>query len=112
MTATETKFFEVRDSGTHIPIMATLLTKGESWWCYQMRRAGWGPETKQVFVVVNLLTMESQYDNQEWKSRRTMPNAHRFIEENWETLTSGDVIDVEYILGDTTVKKITEEINE
>jgi hypothetical protein len=77
-----------------------------------MRRAGWGNNIEQVFVVINLLTMETNYDEHNWKSRRTIPNAHRHLIEHWEELNSGDVIDVEYILGDSLVKKISEEHNE
>jgi len=42
-----------------------------------------------------------------WKGR-TMPVAHNYIIENWEEIRDGDVIDVEFILGETTVKKVSE----
>jgi hypothetical protein len=37
-----------------------------------------------------------------------MVEAHRYIEENWNALSDGDVIDVEFILGETKEKKISE----
>ncbi len=105
---TETKFFEIRDVGTHIPAMCTLVhNTGE--WNYQMRRAGWGPTgSPLVFFLTNLVNMETNYDEFSWKSPRTMPNAHRCIKTHWGILSSGDVIDVEFFLGETTTKKTSE----
>ena len=39
-----------------------------------------------------------------------MPNAHCYIERKWRELKDGDVIDVEFILGETTSIKISERI--
>lgn len=43
---------------------------------------------------------------------RTFPVAHSFIENNWDELKDGDVIDVEFILGETAEKKVSERITE
>lgn len=34
-----------------------------------------------------------------------MHEAHKYIQQHWDELQSGEVVDVEYILGETTVKK-------
>jgi hypothetical protein len=34
-----------------------------------------------------------------------MSTAHNFIAEHWAELNSGDVVDVEYILGETSAPK-------
>jgi hypothetical protein len=39
---------------------------------------------------------------------RTYANAHNYITENWTALKDGDVVDVEFILGETTESKISE----
>ena len=39
-----------------------------------------------------------------------MATAHDHIVKNWVTLEDGDVIDVEFILGETKVKKVSERI--
>jgi hypothetical protein len=38
----------------------------------------------------------------------TKPQAHQYIEQHWRELKDGDVIDVEFILGETDVKKTSE----
>ena len=43
---------------------------------------------------------------------RTMIVAHKFIKEHFDELETGDVIDVEYILGETDTQKMSERIEE
>lgn len=99
-----TKLFEVRDSGTFIPVMATRFKGNES---PLFRAAGYGPD--QFYVIVCKLTggeCAATYDPFGWpKDARTMNQAHLYIEKNFDLLSSGDVIDVEFIMGLTTLKK-------
>jgi hypothetical protein len=39
---------------------------------------------------------------------RTFPIAHAYIIEHWETLQDSDVVDVQFILGETTAPKVSE----
>ena len=39
-----------------------------------------------------------------------MVTCHTHIVENWAKLNDGDVIDIEFILGETKVKKVSEGI--
>ncbi len=39
---------------------------------------------------------------------RTMQTAHRHVESHWQNLRSGDVVDVEHILGETDTPKASE----
>ena len=41
-----------------------------------------------------------------------MIEAHRHIQYSWDELESGDVVDVEYILGESKFKKVSERIAE
>lgn len=41
-----------------------------------------------------------------------MQVAHDFITKNYDTLQSGEVIDVEFILGETTTKKKSDRYHE
>jgi len=53
------------------------------------------------------------YDCYDWPANpRTYRVAHDYIRHNWHTLEDGDVIDVEYILGETEVPKLSERITE
>ena len=49
------------------------------------------------------------YDPYNWvRDTRTKRTAHSHIERNWADLRDGDVIDVEFILGETAIKKVSE----
>jgi hypothetical protein len=49
------------------------------------------------------------YDPYDWpRDPRTKPNAHQYIADHWSTLKDGDVIDVEYLLGETLRPKPSE----
>lgn len=37
-----------------------------------------------------------------------MPEAHKYIEANWDSIQDGGLIDVEYILGETNIEKESE----
>jgi len=108
----DVKLFEIRDKGTFIPAIAIRLTTDH----YLLYRAGWHnlgkPSTTPPPVLLAQIgggqgrVCSDVYD---WTSR-TMQVAHSHIEENWNTLSSGQVIDVEYILGITQKPKQSEEV--
>lgn len=116
----ESKLFEVRDSMTFIPVMATLMapneihndvTVGEKW---LMRRAGYGGGRCVILCRLNCAGVNdnASYDPYSWGAQtRTMTVAHNYIIEFWDKLESGDVIDVEYILGLRTEPKISERLD-
>jgi len=99
----QVKILEVRDRATFIPVMATLLERE----CKAQRRllsaAGYGGAITYV-IVTKLDGTISQYAPHAWGGR-TMPNAHSYILHHWDELVDGDVIDIEYILGETATKK-------
>jgi hypothetical protein len=49
----------------------------------------------------------SAYDPYDWNDR-TMQTAHNYIAKNFDDLSNGDVVDVEYILEETDEPKISE----
>lgn len=99
----EVKLLEIRDRATFIPAMA-IRVSGEDGWL--MRRAGF--ESPMVYLVA-LATERACYDPYTW-GNRTMGNAHLWVEQHWYELNDGDVVDVEFILGETTTKKISERL--
>jgi len=58
-------------------------------------------------ILIRLSDAVAQDRVQNWEDR-TMYNAHKFIQANFEKLSDGDVIDVEFILGETQKKKTAE----
>lgn len=99
-----TKLFEIRDRATFIAAMATQVSGEDG---YLMRRAGFG--APMVFLVA-LSTERCAYDPFTW-GNRTMNVAHQYITANFGTLENGQVIDVEYILGESTFVKMSEELS-
>lgn len=105
------KLFEVRDRATFIPVLAVQLddktTDAEE---YLLHRAGYGRRyTRDYVFLTNLEDGKSTYDPFKWDGR-TMIEAHRYIRQNFDTLESGDVIDVEFILGESAIKKVSERL--
>ena len=100
----ESKLIEIRDRWTFIPALAIRVSGDDG---YLLRRAGF---TSPLVILIHLESMECNYDPWNWRSPRTMPRAQRYIETCWDTVKSGDVIDVEFLLGETQVPKISEEI--
>ncbi len=108
------KLFEVRDRSTFMPCMVIKLGfKGEAE-AWLLRRAGYGPdyrifdEAREGFFLFHPLeTNRIEWDYCAWEGR-TLPTVHGYVKSNWDTLQSGDILDVEFILGETSVKKETE----
>lgn len=114
--AAETKMFEVRDEGTTMVVIALkpdARFEAERWgWA----KAGYGtdPMGQRGYVLLAPLSGgEGMLVCDPFKHKgaphvRTLPTAHRHITENWEYLRSGDVIDVQFVLGETTEAKAPE----
>ncbi len=100
------KLLEIRDAGTTIPAMAIEVSGADGW---LMQRAGFG-DVPCIYLVM-LATQKCAYDPYAWGGR-TMPVAHNYIRDMWTLLDSGDVIDVEYILGETARPKVSEQVSE
>ena len=104
----ETKLFEVRDHATCMIVMATKMnkfntkTERES---KMLRHAGYG---EPLILFGTAKGGNFFYDPYEWGNERTRFTAHKYVEENWESLNSGDIIDVPYILGESTERMGTD----
>jgi hypothetical protein len=101
------KFLEIRDISTFIPVIAIDLSlTGNSYNDYLLQRAGYGEER---CILLTRLQGHSyaEYDPYAWNDR-TYRVAHAFICENWDNIYDAEVIDVEYILGETKEKKSSE----
>lgn len=104
------KLFEIRDRATFIPVLAVKLDY--HWDCerYLLRRAGYNLNDCNVilFGIVGGLD-KATCDPYDWGDR-TRTTAHEYIIKNFDALESGQVIDVEFILGETTEPKQSERI--
>ena len=102
----ETKLFEIRDEGTFMPAMATQTRSSELKETYLLRSSGFSNSCP--LIIVHFLELNEAHCSSYHWGDRTRFTAHQYIQENWEKLTSGDVIDVEYILDETTEPKMSQ----
>lgn len=121
------KLFEVRDRMTFMPVIAVKLMHGgggdpradaERW---LLRRAGYAEEQidpltqiplhLEPYVLLTKLDgdVHTEYDPYAW-GNRTWTTTHDYIIKHWDTLESGQVIDVEYILGEAGAPKDSERV--
>lgn len=104
----EVKLLEVRDRATFLPVFAMAATPSNEGQRYLLSRAGYGNEP--VCIIVGRLRGGTvSYDLYSWGDR-TMATAHDYINKHFNELKDGDVIDVEFILGETTTKKTSERL--
>lgn len=110
----ETKTFEIRDRATFIPCLAIkMVSQGNKRDRYLLRRAGYEDRDggRPLIFLIHLNSKTGRYSPFEW-GNRTMVEAHRFIADHFDDLPTGDVIDVEFLLGETMEEKVSEEISD
>lgn len=104
----ESKCFEVRDRWTFCPVICIKPIGVNYEQKYLLRRDGYDAgdfEPNVIYIKSQCRGVE--YDVFAWQDR-THKTAHQFVKDNWKALRDGDVIDVEFILGETKVKKKSE----
>ncbi len=103
----DVRVYEIRDRGTTIPAMAIRLNPRDEFEFRALWRTGYGNSRENIREYVLLFRLAGgsnvvNCDPYEWCDR-TMATAHRHITEEWPE--SGAVVDVEYILGETSHPK-------
>lgn len=103
------KTLEIRDSATFMPVIAIKPIADNEGQRYLLRRDGYdaGPD-EQCVILIKPQCDGVAYDPYHWIGARTMQVAHIYIAENWDTLHDGDVVDIQFILGETAMSKISE----
>lgn len=68
-------------------------------------------ELPPYIIVVKLDGVDAEYDPHSWEyGGRTIPSAHQYIIDHWKELKSGQVLDVEFLNGESAEPKITERL--
>lgn len=109
------KILEVRDEGTMIPLLCVDMNPGEfgspgfAARNYFLQRSGYPCDRRPNIAIAHLSCDGDDCSNDPYYwGGRTHPVAHKYIIENWEKLADGDVVDVQFILGETKVPKVSE----
>jgi hypothetical protein len=113
------KLLEVRDEGTFIPMFCVdmnpdddgpegLPTPNEDQH-YLLRRCGYPCDGRPNIAITPLDAggRPMWNDPYAWDSR-TFAVAHKYINDHWAELRDGDVVDVEFILGERLMPKTSE----
>lgn len=121
------KALELRDEGTFIALLAVDMnpyqpmlfgeTKEErkhsheddAARLYLLRRVGYPCDGRPNVLITKLSGDGSKASNDpHYWGDRTFAVAHAWIIEHWNELRDGDVVDVQFILGETVKKKVSE----
>lgn len=111
------KFFELRDQGTFIPVFAFQCKPDDSRRNiaenYLLRRSGFHSSDNGSVILGKIdaagISRNCSYDPYAWGDR-TFTTAHDYIAKNFDELQSGQVIDVEVILGEKVEPKVSERL--
>lgn len=106
MKTVETKLIELRDSATFIPAIATLMESGDTKERYLLNRAGYRG-TRCVLLTSLLGGRRVEYDCYSWDCD-PWRTAHNWLTDHWDEVQTGDVIDAEFLRGETKQPKLSE----
>lgn len=103
------KALEIRDAGTFVPVVCIDMQPENDGDLYLLRRCGY-PCDGEPNILMTAMGADggaAWNDPYGWGGR-TRPVAHNYIIEHWHELNDGDVVDVEFILGETSSPKASE----
>jgi len=106
----EIKCLELRDAGTFIPVICIRPIADNEAQRYLLRRDGYrADELEPCVIMIDAQCRGVAYDPYDWPGgSRTKRVAHDYIRDHWGELADGDVVDVQFILGETSERKISE----
>lgn len=107
----ETKLFELRDRATFVPVLCVKMVSDQGVENYLLRRSGYG-EPFDLIVMTGLAggMDKATCDPYDWGINRTRLICHQYIQAHWNELASGDVVDAEFIAGESEQPKQSERI--
>lgn len=109
----QAKALEIRDRMTFIAALAVSMVPANEQQRYLLRRCGYAPAGDgEPMVIVTRLDGNANFafsDPYHFRDR-TFQTAALYIQEHWSEINDGDVIDVEFILGEKPEKKLSESV--
>jgi len=87
---------------------ATYISRDQRW---LLRRVGYPCDGKPNILITRLSGDGSKASNDPYYwGDRTFAVAHAYIIEHWASLKDGDVVDVQFIMGETKAPKVSERL--
>lgn len=119
------KALEIRDRATFVPALAVEMTPLNPYDYYEvipneeaaeaqrylLRRCGYPLDPPSILLTRLDGSGRATADPYDWGDR-TFQVAHDYITKHWASLSDGDVVDVEFILGESTTPKASERITD
>jgi hypothetical protein len=106
----QTKIIEIRDRATFIPVLCVDMNAEAHEERYYLRCCGY-PNDGRPNILMTRADGNGPASNDPYSwGGRTYPVAHDYIINHWPELKSGDVVDVEFILGESAAPKVSERI--
>lgn len=106
----KTKLLEIRDKGTFIIVLCTDMNPDNDVQRWALRQYGYSCDGQSNIMVTHATGERMASNDPFFWNDRTWAVAHSFITKNWDDLADGDVVDVEFILGETEVEKISQRL--
>lgn len=106
-----TKCLEIRDEATCIPALAIRMQSANDVEDRFLWRCGY-PRDGRGVVLMRLDDQKATSDAYGWGMARTMGAAHLYIEQHFDTLDEGAVVDVRVLLGEAPVPATAEIIHQ
>jgi hypothetical protein len=104
----EIKTLEVRDRATFIPVIAVRVVPRSSSEKYLWNRAGFNTDSGSSLILLGRINdLHLEFFPPVW-SNRTMSTVHEYLQNSWDEVETGQVLDVEFILGETDKPKTSE----
>ncbi len=110
-----TKLLEIRDELTFIPVLAVKLDGSDEPGRWLLSRAGYGKSQDDQASYILLCQIAGglgrcSCDPYDW-GNRTYTVAHDYILRKFDLLAEGDVVDVQFIVGETASPKVSERLD-
>jgi hypothetical protein len=108
------KTLEVRDTATRIDVMVFRMLAENLTQAHYVHDRNGHPRDGRSVVMMKIYDQLATNDPWEWEGRgggRTLQVAHQYVLDHFDELIDGDVIDVEFILGETKEKKRAERLD-
>ena len=105
------KTIEIRDRGTFVPALLVRLDPTDERDRWLLSRAGFGAtaEAMREYVLLINLVKDAPYDPYGHGSARSLGVAHQHVIEHFDEIKNGQVVCVEYLLGERAEPKVSEQ---